>query len=116
MALIDRDAICDPLRELSDVESQRQLWLSDGSQGKDVSSFSEAVEQLFTDTGLSDILRSGPTGLGDSADAILKSLEVILLKVDTHHGPAQTIEDPSMEEVRAMASQLLSILSRSTPL
>jgi hypothetical protein len=110
MSLIDRVAICDSLRELSDLNLQKQLWLSDGSQGKDVSSFEEAVEELFTDTGLADSLHKGRTGLGREVDNLLRALMLLVGKVNVRQGPLLIIEDPIMVEIRYLASSLLKIL------
>ena len=108
---IDRQSVHDALRELSDRELQRRLWLSDGSGDSEVSSFAEAVEQLFTDTGLADSLHAGGTGLGAEADAALGELKMAVRKVGARHGPLQTIDDPAMAKVRTIASRLLGLLA-----
>jgi hypothetical protein len=110
MLNLDRGSICVSLRELSDLELQKQLWLSDGSNSQDVSSFVEAVEQLFTDTGLLDSLLLGETGFGEEAENHLKSLDVLLRKVDARQAPIGIINDPKMEQVRALAKRILNML------
>ncbi len=65
------------------------MRLSDGSNSQDVSSFVEAFEQLFTDTGLWDSLLLGKTGLGEEAENHLKSLDVLLRKVDARQALAR---------------------------
>jgi hypothetical protein len=113
--MIDRDSISNALRELSDIDVQRTLWLSDGSEGTEVSSFVEAVEQLFTDTGLSDLLGAGSTGLGTELETVLRSLQLSVRNVDVRHGPKSTIDDPLMKDVRAMARQALTLLTKEVP-
>jgi len=98
------------LNELSDIKLQRRLWLSDGADGVDVSSFAEAVEQLFTDTGLAGLLQDGATGFEDETDAAFSALQLALRRVDARGGPARTIDDPAMTEVRAIAKYLLKLL------
>ena len=110
MLNLDRGSICVSLRELSDLKLQKQLWLSDGSKNEDVSSFVEAVEQLFTDTGLWDSLLLGETGFGEEAENHLKSLDVLLRKVDARQAPIGIINDPKMEQVRALAKRILNML------
>lgn len=44
------------LEELSREDEQRRLWLSTGENGAAISSFAEAICQLFDDSGLSDEL------------------------------------------------------------
>lgn len=111
MTFIYLQAIRESLQELSNLELQKELWFSDGSNGKDVSSFDEAVEGLFTDTGLSDLLLKGQTGLGEEADTILRLMQSLLPKIDVSHGPKRTIDDPHMIEIRALAGRLLSLLA-----
>lgn len=106
-----RKNICNALGELSDIELQRQLWLSDGAGGALVSSFTEVVEELFSDTGLDDALNAGTTGLDAETVKLLRSLRLAIDRVDNDHGPWQTIDDPNMVEVRSMAGKLLELLS-----
>lgn len=110
MLKLDRDSICVSLRELSDLKLQKQLWLSDGSNNEDVSSFVEAVEQLFTDTGLWDCLLRGETGFGEEAEIHLSSLNALLKKIDARQAPMGIIDDPKMEQVRALAKRILNML------
>ena len=112
MSTIDRQSVCDALRELSSIEEQKRLWLSTGANDSEVSSFDEAVEQLYTDTGLSAGLVGGATGFSEEANNLLLRLESMLKRVDTGHGPLCTIEDPSMVAVRETAGNILNILTR----
>ena len=103
------------LQEFSDPELQRQLWLSDGSNGSLVSSFTEALEHLFDDSGLGHALEAGKAGLGIEAEAALVELEKALRKVDDDHGPEKTIDDPTMVKVRAIATRLLDLIPSEPP-
>ena len=47
------------LLELSNEDLQRQLWLSDGANGKLVSSFDEVQCRLFDDSGVGHDLDHG---------------------------------------------------------
>lgn len=105
---IKRTSVIESLRELSDRSTQRRLWLSSGAS--EVSSFAEAVEQLFTDTGLGDALDKGQTGLGALAEAALSKLDSALRKVDRSMGPDRLIDSPQMAAVRALASAALTLV------
>ena len=108
--MIDRQSVYDAVSELSSIESQKRLWLSTGADNSDVSSFSEAVEQLYTDTGLSDSLHRGTTGFSEGVNDLLVKLEGMLKRVDVRQGPLHTINDPMMNEVRETAGNLLRML------
>ena len=75
MSTVDSQSVRDALRELGSVEEQRRLWLSTGSNGAEVSSFSEAVEQLYTDTGLSDALICDRTGYSQKLNERFRELK-----------------------------------------
>lgn len=100
MNWLNQNLILKCLRELSDRELQLRLWLS--SEGE-VSSFTEAVEQLFTDSGLEELLHSRKTGLGAAAEEALLSLEASLDQVNPHLEPQALIDSPQMTKVRKFA-------------
>lgn len=110
MSTIDHRAVCEALRELSSIDEQRRLWLSTGANHSEVSSFSEAVEQLFTDTGLSESLDDGNTGYPTIVTERLKQLQNLLKDVDYRKGPANTIEDPTMASVRRLSAEVLQMI------
>jgi hypothetical protein len=115
MSTIDRQSVCDALRELSIIEEQKRLWLSTGAHLTEVSSFDEAVERLYTDTGLSAALVSGATGFSEEVNNLLLGLESMLKRVDIRHGPLRTIDDPSMVAVRETARKILNVLTGEMP-
>jgi hypothetical protein len=104
--------IIECLRELSDRAAQRRLWLSTG-QG-DVSSFTEAIEQLFTDSGLEGALQKHGTGLGGPAEDALSRLESALARVDRKMAPDRLIDSPQMDAVRQLASTALALIEAPT--
>lgn len=111
MYSINPQTVRERLYELSDPAEQERLWLSDGSHGRELSSFVEAVEMLYSDTGLSELLDRGrPTGLGAEVEAGLVKLDRLLRKVNGTEGPLVTINDPAMNEVRQLASELMQKL------
>jgi hypothetical protein len=111
MNSINRKLIGDCLKELSDRGLQERVWMSSGPP--EVSSFTEAVEQLFTDSGLEDALHSGKTGFGREAELVLLELEKQLGNVNTRLGAALIISDPAMRRVRELASSALGLIQKS---
>jgi hypothetical protein len=105
---INTPLVIECLRELSDRALQRRLWLSTGQD--DVSSYTEAVEQLFTDSGLGDELARRTTGLGSDAEDALVDLRESLTLVDPKLPPGLLIESAEMEMVRRSASAALSVI------
>ena len=110
MSTIDRQSVYEALHELANVDEQKRLWLSDGTNGAEVSSFSEAVEQLYTDTGLSDALACNLTGLSQGLNDRFKKLAELLRTVKHRNGPSLTIDDPVMVDVRLLSNEILQIM------
>jgi len=110
MNTIDRRSVCDALRELGSIDEQNRLWLSSGANGAEVSSFAEAVEQLYTDTGLAEALECGRTGMSQELNERFRKLSQILKTVNHRHGPSCTIDDPAMTDVRLLANKILQVL------
>ena len=96
------------LRELSDIEFQRRVWV-DGS-GPDVSSFEELICQLFDDTGLDDAIESGAARdeLGEEIATRLQDLDSAIARIDRSLSADLLVEHPAMEDVRQLASTVLS--------
>jgi len=114
MSTIDRQSVYDALCELGNIDEQKRLWLSTGANGAEVSSFSEAVEQLYTDTGLSDALLCGRTGLSQELNERFRKLNELLKTVNHRHGPSRTIDDPAMIDVRLLANEILQTLEEES--
>jgi hypothetical protein len=121
---VDLDIILAALEELSNRDEQRRLWLSSGVGGADFSSFTEAVETLFSDSGLSVELErdfrdkrggrppaSHPPIFDKRTDSLFGRLDWLLTKVDNRLPPEELIADPRMEEVREQAVELLAALA-----
>jgi hypothetical protein len=110
MHTVNKKMIVEGLRELSDRAEQRRLWLSTGGE---VSSFTEAVEGLYTDSGLTFALERRTTGLGTMAEDALLDLSAALRKVDRRLDPETLIETEAMARVRRLAESALSLLERA---
>ena len=101
--------ILECLKELSDRRLQESLWM--GKMPNQQSSFQEAVEGLFTDSGLGDELIKATTGFSSEVETKLHELESELTKIDTKGGPTKVINDPAMLRVRDLAAVTLKLLS-----
>lgn len=114
MKTINRQMILESLKELSDRSLQERLWTSTGAGGTEVSSFTEARESLFSDSGLSEALEAGQTGLGGDPDSVLRKLHDQLMQVNSSGRPVMSvISDSAMERVRALAGEALKLLIHS---
>ncbi|SRR6266498_586080 len=108
MNRLNRNLILECLNELSDRQLQESLWM--GIIPNQQSSFEEAVEGLFTDSGLGDELSKGKTGFSTEVETKLHELECQLAKVDAKGGPAKVINDSAMPRVRDLAAVALELL------
>ena len=109
MTMIDKHDVLDCLRELSNAQFQRRVWLA--SSGPEVSSFSEAVCQLFDDTGLGDALDRGSPVFSAAADSTLKNLMQAASRVDRSLSPGSLIDAPQMDLIRNLAAMAIEQIS-----
>lgn len=99
------------LEEFADISVQRRRWLSEG--GPEVSSFTEAVCQLFDDTGLGDALKK-PGALPVFSAAIddrLRELSKAVGRFDHEMEPLKQIDHPNMQKIRELAASILAEIS-----
>jgi hypothetical protein len=97
------------LWELSDLAFQRRVWMGRGGVGE-MSSFVEAVETLFDDSGLGDELERGRPVFGGEADGELRALSSLVDRIDEWRDPMEIIDDPLMAEVRERAAAILHLI------
>lgn len=97
------------LRELADVDFQRRVWTGRGQPGE-MSSFDEAIETLFDDSGLEPDLGLGRDVLGPIVDTKLRALGAVLERIDSSQEPTAIIDAPLMDDVRRQAAEILEIL------
>lgn len=97
------------LQELSNKELQEELWNSDGKDGKLVSSFEEAVEQLFGDSGLDLAIEKSSEEINQEALPLLIDLSQKIRAINTDRASQDLIDDPAMEEIRATSLKILEI-------
>lgn len=100
-----------PCGEPADEREQRRLWLSDGSHGREVSSFEECICHLFDDSGLGDALDGPGLVYTRPIDDRLTLLRLALHRIDSGRAPDALLTDPALHEVRAWAAELLRLLN-----
>ena len=110
MKSINLPLIVNCLNELGDRNLQERLWTY-ASPGE-FSSFVEAHEQLFSDSGLGDALDSTEGAFSAEIDERLRKLGVQLRRFDTERAPQEIIDDPEMEPIRAMAREAAGMIER----
>lgn len=100
--------LLDGLKVLSDRDEQRRLWLS--TDPSIVASFREERTMLIGDSGLSDSLKEGGTGLGREADEVLQQLVRVLRSVDCSKTEEQIIDSAEMGAIRNLATTALRLI------
>jgi hypothetical protein len=108
MGWIGREIVIECLEELSRKDLQQKRWLSVGPS--DISSFTEVVEGLFTDSALGYALEKGDTGYTKEDEDKLRALRKMLSNVDQHRKTEEVINDSAMDKVRSAAAELLKSL------
>jgi hypothetical protein len=91
------------LRDLSDFEYQRRVWLS--PDGPEFSSFDELVCQVFDDTGLSHVIDKPALEelVGKDAAESLRALNRAASKLEATIPPAEFIMLPEMARLAELA-------------
>ena len=111
MSWLGKEMIIDSLSELANEQLQRERWLSaEGSL--EMSSFVEAVEQLFTDSGLDGALANGNSGYSKNVELLLVELSKLIANVRSDRKPDDIIDDPNMVQVREKSSEILKVIGR----
>lgn len=104
MTYLNTDLIIQNLQELSDISLQEKLWTA--SFGPEISSFTEAVCQLYDDSGLGDALKEG-TAFNDKIDNKIRELDAALDEIPDYMDPNENIEHEKMPQVRSLAFEIL---------
>jgi hypothetical protein len=110
MNRLNPNLILECLNELSDRELQESLWM--GRIPDQQSSFEEAVEGLYTDSGLADELSKGTTGFSTEVETKLHELQRQLAKVQAKGEPTKVTNDPAMPSVRYLAAVIFELLKQ----
>lgn len=105
MIQVINSAVREALLELSDEALQRRLWLS--SEGE-VGSFTEAIEQLFDDSGLERAYEAGHEVYGAETDSVIRQIDALQERIDDDIPPVQVLEHPLLVQIRSLAKVALT--------
>jgi hypothetical protein len=105
------DLISDAVKELSDISSQKRMWVV--QTGDEVSSFSECVSALYDDTGLLTELQEKRLVFNTEIDEALRRLKDTLDRVDQTLRPAELVASVEMERVRSEALTIKKMLDQA---
>lgn len=101
------------LKELSDVEFQKRVWLR--GEGPENSSYTEAVCQLFDDTGIGDELcekQQNRYVLSKDIDPVLRELSDHLDLIGDRMDVSEILCHPRWTKVCECASHALELLQK----
>jgi hypothetical protein len=104
-----KQRVLEALGPLSSEEFQRRVWVQ--GIGPEVSDLSEAICQLFDDTGLSDLLEKDRPIFNPQLDDKFKALSRAIDCIDRSLGPAEMVAHPKMREIRTLSAGLIRELS-----
>jgi hypothetical protein len=109
MSKINKQSVIWALEELSNLEEQKRLWLSDGSSGE-VSSFVEAISGVFDDGGVSKALDSNelPQELENRFRELSKHIDMVPQSAP----PLEQIEHPAMLEIVRISRELIELIAK----
>lgn len=111
MTRVNTHGITECLRELADIEYQKRVWFA--SSGHEVSSFAEAVCQLFNDSGLGAELDRVDLVFSKDIDSRLGVLRRVLGEIDDGRSPTDIVADPKMQNVRTLSQQLIGLMAKN---
>lgn len=109
MNCVDLKILFDALIELGDLDVQRKLWLPGGQE---MSSFADAVERMFTDSGLGSAIDLGGVVFSAEIDHDIILLRKLLSQIDRNHGPQRLIYDKSMPLIREKAISIFNEIKK----
>jgi hypothetical protein len=103
------ETVRNALVELADAEYQQRVWSGESAENE-MSSFDEAVERLFGDSGLGLALDRTDPVYGSQIDDEFRRLDHLVGRIDGARSPSEILRDPLLSEVRTLASEILRAL------
>jgi hypothetical protein len=98
------------LSEIADRRFQERVWLS--AEGPEIGSLIEAVNRLFDDSGLGDVLGKG-TVFSAEVDELLTELDRLVVPLtEEHQNPAALLKDSRLARIRELAASALFAIVR----
>lgn len=108
---ISEDILIRALEILASEARQRYTWFPN-AQG-DMSSFIEAVNNVFDDASITDALEDNQIIYDRKVTQALRELDDAVDPVDEYRGEEEIINDPLMQVVREKAARVLELIKVS---
>ena len=110
---IYKSILVSALKELSNKDYQKRIWLNTGDKPVFTLSFVEAVINVFDDAIVIDCLRANQIILDKKVTQALWDLHDATDAVDEYQPEEDIINDPLMEVVRQKAAKVLALIEAS---
>ena len=110
MSWVDKKRVLDCLNELSDKSYQERVWMA--SSGPEISSYIEAVNQLYGDSGLDFAYSKGEQVFGKDIDDRLKQFGTTLQMMPLNRHPLELIKDQRMIPIRQTAADIANLIGQ----
>jgi hypothetical protein len=101
------------LREFADLNYQKYAWLNINLKPIMTISFVEAVNMLFDDCIISDLLAAGEVIISKDITKVLQELSDIIDEIDEYRPEEDIINDPKMQAAREKAAHALALIKAS---
>ncbi|MEM7617400.1 MAG: hypothetical protein AAF195_03350 [Pseudomonadota bacterium] len=102
------------LKEIADWSYQERAWDNPGAKPGDMTiSFDEAVNMLFDDCIVGDLLEDGEIIISKKVTKILQELSNIIDNIDENRSQEEIIYDPKMDIVRQKATKALDLIKEN---
>jgi len=111
---IYKENVVDILKELVDIQYQKDIWLNQNNPNNWIGSFTEAANMLFDDCVIGDYLKDGEIILDARVTQALWELSAAVDAVNEYRDEEEIINDPLMEVVREKAARALFLINVST--
>lgn len=108
---ISEDILIRALEILASEARQRYTWFVN-AEG-DMSSFVEAVNNVFDDASITDALEDNQIIYDRKVTEALRELDDAQAPVNEYRGPEEIINDPLMRVVREKAARVLELIKAS---
>jgi hypothetical protein len=107
---VNKKLILERLKELADKSFQERLWMA--SSGPEISSFVEAVNQLYGDSGLDTAFDKNEAVFGKDIDDKLKVFGTALQTIPHKGPPMNIINNEKMIPIRKIAANIATLIEQ----
>lgn len=98
------------LRELADLNAQRRAWLGGDESGIPVAS--ELLNEVFDDSGLTELLKRGPV-FSKKADQALKDLNKLSAQIDLDQSTENLVTSKHWLQITLLAAVALKAVNKA---